>query len=366
MIKNSANQRIGVLIAQLGTPDAPTAKALRPYLKQFLSDRRVIDYNPFYWQTILRLFVLPRRPKRSARLYARIWLPEGSPLTIYSNHVVEGLQERLGEQYRVILGMTYGEPSIANAMKTLESEGIHRIVVVPMFPQYSSTTTAPIYDAVFRAAAGLNLQILHEHKRFIPTLRFVDAYYKDERYLNALEVHLNEQLALLDHKPDQFVITFHGIPHRYTLTGDPYRTQCEETAQLLADRMGWKEDDWTLCFQSRFGPEEWLQPYTEDVLTELASKGVERPFVFSPGFVTDCLETMDELGNEGRMQFEEGGGDPEKFRFIPCLNEHPMWMDTLETLVRENSGGWDVSAESVRSEVPQTSAEKMTWQLAGD
>ncbi len=331
-----ASQKIGVLLAQLGSPDAPTAQALRTYLKQFLSDRRVIDYHPALWQPLLRGIILRVRPAKSARLYQRIWLKEGSPLVVYSEAQAKGLQARLGDRCRVIVGMTYGNPSIRDAVRTLEAEGITQITVLPMFPQYSSTTTASIYDAVYAAAAGRRSMPGYENKRFVPTLRFIEPYYDHPGYIQAMKQHIEAQVGELDQPPDKFVITFHGIPKRYTLTGDPYRQQCERTAALLAEAMGWSPDDWTLSFQSQFGREEWLQPYTEDVLTGLHAQGVERPFVFSPGFVTDCLETLDELGNEGREQFAHGGGHAESFYLAPCLNDSPVWLDALAALVLES------------------------------
>lgn len=334
------SQPIGVLIAQLGTPDAPTPQALRPYLQQFLSDRRVIDYAPWIWQPILRGIILNTRPRRSVRLYQRIWLDEGSPLLVYSQQQVAGLQARLGNQYRVLLGMRYGNPSIEKAMAQFESEGISRILTVPMFPQFSSTTTASIYDAVYEAAAGERSLLLGRQKRLMPTLRFVEPYFDHPGYINAMRDHLNAQLAKREDAPDKFVITFHSIPRRYVETGDPYRRQCERTAHLLAQAMGWRDDEWLICFQSRFGPESWLEPYTDATLEELSAHGVKRPFVFSPGFVTDCLETLDELGNEGRLQFEEGGGDGESFFLAPCLNSFPGWLDALAAFIQTNALGW--------------------------
>jgi ferrochelatase len=331
---------VGILIAQLGTPDAPTSQDLRPYLKQFLSDRRVIDYSPLIWQPILRGIILNTRPRRSARLYKRIWLDEGSPLLVYSQKQVEGLQARLGDQYRVILGMRYGNPSIERAMAEFEAEGIDRILVVPMFPQFSCTTTASIYDAVYRAAAGRRCPLFHERKRFVPTLRFVESYFDHPEYIAAMRAHLQERISQLEEAPDKFVITFHGIPKRYIDTGDPYRQQCERTAFLLAQAMGWHAEEWVLCFQSRFGPEKWLEPYTDKTLEELTAQGVKRPFVFSPGFVTDCLETLDELGNEGREQFSEGGGSPQNYVLAPCLNGHPAWLDALAGIIKTNALGW--------------------------
>ena len=331
---------IGVLLAQLGTPDAPTAKALKPYLKQFLSDRRVIDYPPLLWQPLLRGIILRTRPRRSAKLYARIWRDEGSPLLLISQAQAEALQARLGPGYRVSLGMTYGNPSIETAVGAFEREGIDRIIILPMFPQFSSTTTACIYDAVYRAAAGSQPRFSTRLKRSIPSLRFIAPYYDHPAYISAMQRHLECEMAGLPAPPDQVVISFHGIPRRYVEDGDPYRVQCERTAELLASAMGWAEGDWRLAFQSRFGPEAWLEPYTEDVLKELPSQGVRRPLVFSPGFLTDCLETLDELGHEGVEQFEEGGGDPASYHLAPCLNASPQFMDALAGIACENAGSW--------------------------
>jgi ferrochelatase len=333
------HNRIGVLVAQLGSPDAPTPQALRPYLQQFLSDRRVIDYPPLLWLPILHGVILQLRPRRSAKLYARIWLKEGSPLLVYSKSQVEGLQARLGQAYRVILGMTYGHPSILQAIRTLETEGVDRIMVLPMFPQFSSTTTASIYDAVYHAAAGHGI-LFHKHKRFVPTLRFVEPYYDHPLYIHAMAQHLSSEARKLTHQPDKFVITFHGIPERYVRTGDPYRQHCEQTAHLLAKAMGWSASEWVLSFQSQFGPEKWLEPYTEAVIRGLHAQGVQYPLVFSPGFVTDCLETLDELGHEGREQFEQGGGYGESYHLASCLNASPVWLDALAELVRANAKGW--------------------------
>ena len=336
--------RIGLIVAQLGTPEAPTAQALRPYLRQFLSDMRVIDYHPLVWQPILHGIILRLRPRKSARLYQRIWTDAGSPLMLHSEAQAAALQARLGEGFRVILGMTYGSPSIGEAVKTLEADGIDRMIVLPMFPQFSSTTTACIYDAVYRAAAGSLSPWRHDRKRFTPALRFVAPYHDHPAYIHALKTHLDAQLSAMPAAPDKFVLTFHGIPRRYVETGDPYLEHCKITADLLADAMGWRGDDWTLSYQSRFGPEAWLEPYTDDVLETLPSRGVERPLVFAPGFVTDCLETLDELGNEGAEAFEAGGGDREKFQLAPCLNANPAFIDALAQLVMENASGWAVDA----------------------
>ncbi|HIG57181.1 MAG TPA: ferrochelatase [Candidatus Latescibacteria bacterium] len=331
-------RKIGVLIAQLGTPQAPTAKAVRPYLRQFLSDPRVIDLHPLKWYPILYLFVLTRRPARSAALYANIWTDEGSPLMVHSKAQTKGLQERLGDDYRVILGMRYGEPSIEQAIKTLEAEGIERILIFSMYPQFSSTTTGTIYDVVNRAANGRRCPWFFDRKRQMPTLRFVPPYYDHPAYIDALKQSITDETERLAWKPDRHLITFHGIPKRYIDEGDPYRRQCEETAQLLATALELDEDDWTSGFQSRFGKEPWLEPYTEEVLSGLGDQGVRRLLAACPGFTVDCLETLDEIGREGDELFRAGGG--EALHLAPCLNDHPAWLDAMATIARQELSGW--------------------------
>lgn len=321
---------IGVLVAQLGTPDAPTAAALRPYLRQFLSDRRVVDYNPLVWQTILRLIVLRRRPARSAALYRNIWTEQGSPLMVHSLAQVAGLQERLGSNYHVVLGMRYGSPSIASAMQELEQAGINRIVVFPMFPQFSSTTIGSIYDAVTQAITGP----ISAHKRNMPTVHFVAPYYDHPDYIQALKTTVIES----GQHPDHYLFSFHSIPQRYVNEGDPYRAQSEITAQLLAEVLHLSREQWTISFQSQFGREPWLQPYTDDTLHNLGEAGVKSLVALCPGFTADCLETVDEVGREGAHRFIEAGG--EHFHLLPCLNSHPAWLDAMANIVREESSGW--------------------------
>jgi ferrochelatase len=337
---------IGVIVAQLGTPNAPTPQALRPYLGQFLSDRRVVDYSPFLWQPILRGIILRTRPRRSAKLYQRVWIPEGSPLLVISRQQTEGLQTRLGDGCRVVLGMRYGSPSLTEALQTLEQAGIDRIIVLPMYPQYSSTTTASIYDGVFAAAAGKRTLFYDQRKRFVPALRFVPPFYTHPRYIEAMRQRVLD--AVRQHgQPDRYLFTFHGIPTRYVETGDPYRQQCETTAHLLAESLGLQAQQWQVSFQSQFGPEKWLEPSTSEVLEGMAHNGVQRLLVFSPGFVADCLETLDELGNEGREEFVSGGGSAENFHLVPCLNDQALWLDAMAEIIQRESLGWmEQSAKS--------------------
>ena len=335
----ASSAKIGVLVAQLGTPQAPTARALRPYLRQFLSDPRVIDLHPLKWYPILYLLVLTRRPARSAALYTNIWTDEGSPLMVHSQAQTRGLQERLGAAYRVVLGMRYGEPSIARAVQSLEREGVERILVFPMYPQFSCATTGSIYDAVARAAWGRRCPWFFDRKRQMPALRFVPPYADHPAYINALKQSVAEAVALLSWTPDRYLITFHGIPQRYVNEGDPYRRQCEETARLLAAALGLADAEWTNGFQSRFGKEPWLEPYTEDVLARLGGQGVRRLVAVCPGFTADCLETLDEIGREGAELFSHGGG--QQFHLVPCLNDHPAWLDAMAAIARRELAGWD-------------------------
>lgn len=329
--------KIGVLLGQVGTPDAPTKQALLPYLKNFLSDPRVIDLNPIFWKPILHGLVLRTRPARSAQSYKEIWTPKGSPLLVYSNLQAQGLQERLGEGYMVRLGMAYGGPSIREAIHDMESAGVARIVVLPLFPQFSTATTASVFDEAYSAASGRSWSSWRIQKKFVSALRFVGPYYDDPRYMAALAHHTQEELQKLPHRPDKFVITFHGIPKRYAQEGDPYPEHCQKTAELLARAMGCGESEWVLAYQSRFGAEEWLGPYTDSVLRSLPAQGVKRPCVIAPAFVTDCLETLHELGIEGRRTFAQAGGDPDLYTLVPCLNDEPQWLNFLATLAKENS-----------------------------
>ena len=335
----ASSSKIGVLVAQLGTPQAPTARALRPYLRQFLSDPRVIDLHPLRWYPILYLFVLTRRPARSAALYANIWTDEGSPLMVQSQAQTRGLQERLGAAYRVVLGMRYGEPSIARAVQSLEQEGVERILVFPMYPQFSCATTGSIYDAVNRAALGRRCPWFFDRKRQMPALRFVPPYADHPAYINALKQSVAAAVARLSWTPDRYLITFHGIPRRYVDEGDPYRRHCEETARQLAAALGLADDEWVSGFQSRFGKEPWLEPYTEEVLARLGEQGVRRLVAICPGFTADCLETLDEIGREGAEQFSSGGG--QQFHLVPCLNDHPAWLDAMAAIARQELAGWD-------------------------
>ncbi|WNS40878.1 ferrochelatase [Paenibacillus sp. MMS20-IR301] len=337
---------IGVILAQIGTPDAPNSKAVRPYLRRFLSDRRIIDYHPLLWQPLLHGIILRTRPGRSAKLYQEIWMEEGSPLLVYSRKQQASLQQLLGSRYQVELGLAYSKPGMPEAFRRLEAAGITRIIVLPLFPQYSSTTTASVYEAASFAALGRHSSSGQVSKRFVPALRFIEAYHDAPGYIAAMKSLLLRQIGKLKEEPDYYILSFHGIPRRYAETGDPYPQQCHETGRLLAEAMGWAPDRWQLTFQSRFGPEKWVGPSTADTLTGLSGRGIRRPLVFSPGLVTDCLETLHELAVEGRELYASGGGTAGNLSVAPCLNDDSEWMAFLSGLVNGTAQGWLQPAEA--------------------
>jgi ferrochelatase len=320
-----------VLVAQLGSPEAPTSRALRRYLTEFLSDRHVIDYPSWFWQPILQGVILPRRSPRSARLYRSIWMPEGSPLVVHSRRFAAALQQRLGDGFRVALGMRYGQPGLPRALQELADGGVRRLIVAPMFPQYSGSTTGSIQEAVKRWAASSELSGLEP--------RFVEPFYDSSAYLDALASNLRLHFASLPQPADHCLVSFHGLPRRYLRRGDPYESQCHATGQLLADRMGWLPGQWSIGFQSRFGPEAWLEPSTQTRIRELARQEVKRLVVVAPSFVADCLETLSELGIEGRQDFADAGGDSAGYSVAPCLNDDARWVESFASLVLETDRG---------------------------
>jgi ferrochelatase len=319
-----------ILLVQLGTPEAPTARALRPYLRQFLSDPRVIDLPRWKWSIILELFVLPFRPAQSAAKYARIWSAStGSPLLHYTRRQTELLGQVLPAGVPVAFGMQVGQPSVESVVHDLIAHGVEQLVVLPMYPQYSATTTASAMDVLFKALMK---------ERRIPAVRVVSPYYDHPAYLDALEAIVRQELAGLDWQPEHFVVSFHGIPIRYAQAGDPYATQVNRTTRLLVKRLDWPRDRWTQSYQSLFGREEWLKPYTEPTLQKLARRGVKQVFVVLPGFTADCLETLDEIGHEARLAFQRAGGH--NLHACPCLNDHPAWIEAMRRIVLEQGQGW--------------------------
>jgi ferrochelatase len=319
----------GILLIQLGTPDAPTRPALKRYLRQFLNDPRVIDVPRWKWWFILNLFILTTRPQQSAAKYARIWDPvTGSPLLHYTRRQAELLQQAVPD-VPVRFGMQIGNPPLADAVKDLIATGVDRLLVLPMYPQYSDTTTASATDALFQVLMRV---------RKVPALRIVPPYYEHPAYLDAMTAIVREELKRLTWEPEHYVYSFHGLPVKYAEAGDPYPSQVIRTTVGLQERLRFPDGRWTQTYQSRFGRGEWLRPYTGDLLAKLARDGVKRVFVMTPGFTADCLETIDEIGHESRENFREAGG--EELRQCRCLNDHPMWIAAMKSILEEEGRGW--------------------------
>lgn len=319
----------GVLLIQLGTPDSPTYRGLFPYLRQFLSDRRVIQAPRLFWLPLLYLRILPFRSGASAAKYRRIWNPTtGSPLLHHTKRQTELLQEQF-PAVPVRYGMMVGNPPVREIVSELIVQGVDRLIALPMFPQYSATTTASATDALFGS-------LMNEQR--VPAVRVVPPYYDHPAYLDAVAAVIRDDLANLPWEPEHFVISFHGLPQKYAQRGDPYATHVVRTTQALVQRMGWPRDSWTQTYQSRFGRSEWLRPYTDDVLMALAKRGVRRVYVALPGFTADCLETLDEIGTESREVFEHAGG--EHLKNGSCLNDHPAWIAAMARILRDEGRGW--------------------------
>lgn len=325
--------RIGVLLVQLGTPDAPTPQALRRYLREFLSDHRVVESNRVLWWFLLRLVVLPRRSRRSAALYKRIWSRDGSPLLVHSQSQARGLDTELRanepNRFRVALGMRYGSPSIASAVRELVGWGADRLLLFPLYPQYAGATTGSTYDEVFKELSTL---------RVVPPLRVVSPYYSHRAYIDALAQSVREALAGRPRPPEKILISFHGLPQRFVDRGDPYVEHCEATAHALAWRAGWTNDSYLITYQSRSGREPWLRPYTDETLVDLARSGTRHVMVICPGFVADCLETIDEIGNVALEQFRAAGG--ETLHLVEGLNARPHWIAAMTEIALEHLQGW--------------------------
>ncbi len=318
--------KIGVLLVNLGTPDAPTPSAVKRYLKQFLSDRRVVEIPPLIWQPILRGIILNTRPKKSAKAYAKIWTEAGSPLASHTAAQAKNLAERMKDVADVRFAMRYGQPSIDRQLAAMKAGGCERILIAPLYPQYSGATTATVMDEAYRALAGMRWQM---------ALRSLPPYYDDPLYISALKQSVEMSLAKLDFAPDVILASFHGMPQRTLDLGDPYHCHCRKTARLLSEAMGRPME---VSFQSRFGRAKWLDPATDVTLERLAQEGKKKLAIFAPGFASDCLETLEELGIEGKHQFEAAGGT--HFAYLPCLNSDAPGMDMLEALVRREISGW--------------------------
>ncbi len=324
--------KTGILVVNLGTPDAPDARSIRRYLAEFLSDPRVIEMPRWLWKLILHGFILRFRPAHIAPAYRSIWGEEGSPLLSISKQQVEKIKAQISPLFRhsieLALGMRYGQPSIASALRELQAANVQRLLVLPLYPQYSATTTASSFDAIARELMSW---------RWIPSLRMLNQYHDHPAYIEALA---NSITAFWQTQPpaNMLLISFHGLPKRYLLAGDPYFCQCQKTARLLAEKLGLDEDRWRISFQSRVGREEWLKPYTDETLKALPGEGKKSVQVICPGFPSDCLETLEEINVQNREWFLQAGG--ERFDYIPALNASPGHIDMLGTIIEEQCGDW--------------------------
>ncbi|SDG64200.1 ferrochelatase [Dyella sp. 333MFSha] len=322
----------GVLLVNLGTPEAPTAAAVRPYLAEFLGDPRVIEYPRLLWKAILHGVILRVRPKRSAHAYARIWTAEGSPLRTGSEALAASLQAELGRRrngpIRVALAMRYGRPSVAATVAQLQREGVRRLLVLPLYPQYSATSTGSVFDAVADTVKGL---------RWPPELRQINDYHDDPAYIAALAASVRDHWER-NGRGEKLLMSFHGIPERYVRNGDPYFCQCHATARLLREALGVTADEAPMSFQSRVGRERWLHPYTDEMVRQFGAQGVKRIDTISPGFAVDCLETLEEIAMQNAEFFREAGG--ETLSYIPCLNARPDHVGAIADLVLRHTQGW--------------------------
>jgi ferrochelatase len=327
--------RVGVVLANLGTPDGTDYRSMRRYLNEFLSDKRVVDYPSWKWQPLLQLIILTRRPFKSGEAYRSIWntVNDESPLLTItreqSRKVAEGLMTRHGDRVRVDFCMRYGNPSTESVLRRLQAEGCERILFFPLYPQYASPTTATANDQVFRTLMKLKWQ---------PALRTVPAYFEHPAYLDALTNSVREVYAATDSPPEVLVASYHGVPKRFLLEGDPYHCQCQKTTRLLRERLGWDEQCVQTAFQSQFGPEEWVGPQTVDHVAELARQGRKHIAVISPAFSSDCVETLEEINEEIRESFLAAGG--ERFTYIPCLNDRDDHIAALLAIVENELAGW--------------------------
>ncbi len=327
-------ERLGILITNLGTPDAPTTSALRKYLAEFLWDPRVVEVPRPIWWLILHGIILRIRPSRSAKAYASVWESEGSPLLIHTAKQAEGvraaLQARYGNNVVVGFAMRYGNPSIPRVLDEMQQQGVQKLLVLPLYPQYSASTSASTFDA-----------IAHDftRRRWLPDFRFISHYHDFPAYIEAMAQHIEAWWAEHGRK-QKLILSYHGVPLKYLQKGDPYHCECHKTSRLLAERLGLGKDDYMTTFQSRFGREEWLQPYTDTTMKALPGKGVKSVQVFCPGFSSDCLETVEEIGEENREYFMESGG--ERYEYISALNAESGHIDALSQLIENNLQGWSV------------------------
>lgn len=329
---HGSQPKVGILLANLGTPDAPTAKALRPYLQQFLMDRRVVEIPRFIWCWILHCIILVIRPKKSAEKYASVWTDQGSPLMVYAQQQKTLLQQSLAKHinspFAVELGMTYGNPSMKSAIDSLKAQGCDRILVFPLYPQYAASSTAAALDAVWRVLLKM---------RNVPAIRTIKHYHDHPLYIQALASHIKTYWQQHG-QPEKLVMSFHGVPKFHLMKGDPYHCECHKTGRLLAEVLGLSKDQYQIAFQSRFGRQEWLQPYLANTLDALGKQQLKRIDVVCPGFSSDCLETLEEIAMEGKHLFQSvGGGD---YHYIPALNSEAVWIEAMRDIALEHLQGW--------------------------
>lgn len=332
LFTHQQSAKTGILLVNLGTPDAPDRGAVRRYLKEFLWDHRVVEVPRFAWWFVLNFIILNTRPTRSAKAYQKIWTGQGSPLLAISREQEAALCEQLhtywGDNICIELAMRYGYPGIAQGLQQLRDQGAQRLLVLPLYPQYSATTTASIFDAVTDEL---------KKWRWLPELRFINHYHDDPAYIEALANSVKQYRA--EHgSTDKLLMSFHGIPQDYFDKGDPYFCECQKTGRLLAEALGLDKDEWALSFQSRLGPKQWLQPYTDQTLEKMPHEGVKSVQVICPGFSADCLETLEEIAMENRDVFLDAGG--ESYAYIPCLNSDRSHIDMLSGLIKRHLGGW--------------------------
>ena len=318
--------KTGVLLINLGTPDSTNWWDIRKYLKEFLSDRRVIEVNPLIWQIILNLFILTFRPSKTAKAYKEIWMKDinKSPLRFYTESQTDKLNEKIKNENIIIdYAMRYGNPSIRSKIEKMHNNGCEKLIILPLYPQYASPTTATVCDEVFRVLMNMRWQ---------PAIKIVPHYESEPLYIEAIVNSINKKLREIDWKPDLIVASYHGIPKKYFEKGDPYHCYCHKTTRLISEKF--KEIEIITTFQSRFGPQEWLQPYTDKTLENLPKEGKKKILVISPGFASDCVETLEEISIQGKESFEKSGG--EKFGFIPCLNDNQDHIILLEHLIKKS------------------------------
>lgn len=354
--KHGDQLKVGILVANLGTPDAPDAKSLRRYLGQFLMDKRVVEIPRFIWCWILHCIILVVRPKKSAEKYAQVWTKEGSPLLVHAQKQTTLLRGFLGQKinspFAVELGMSYGNPSMASAIESLKAQHCNKILVFPLFPQYAASSTGAVFDAVWKVLLKM---------RNIPAIRTIRHYHDHPAYIAAMANHIGA-FWQINGKPTKLVMSFHGVPKFHLMKGDPYHCECHKTARLIAEALGLNKDQYMVAFQSRFGKQEWLKPYLASTLEALGKAKTQRIDVVCPGFSADCLETLEEIAMEGKEIFTHAGGG--EYHYIPALNENEAWIHALTTIALENLQGWvtsdwDASKAKADNELTATLAKAM-------